>query len=344
MLLLVPAGQALLIAGMLAARRAGQPANRRLALLLLVLAGLLVPYIIGYAGFYDRYPWLSYAPFAVPLAVGPLFYAYLRALAAGERVAAWHWIAPVVQFLNQALVFPWPLATKNWFDSEIQAPLISPVAQAALIVSLAGYGIASLRLVRHYRSRAGNGSAAARRIGRLQMLLTILAVLIIARTGLTIYDQLITTDYFDRFPYYVLLALLTAWLAIEGWRHADDPFPPPAPERDWRALGEEWVGRLDAEQWWRDPELSLDELARRLGTNSSHASRALNAAGGGFAEIVASRRAEEVARRLDNGDQGDLLTIALEAGFGSKASFNRAFRQRFAMSPSDYRRRLNGRI
>ena len=37
------------------------------------------------------------------------------------------------------------------------------------------------------------------------------------------------------------------------------------------------------------------------------------------------------------GDGGDLLHIALESGFGSKASFNRAFRARFGMTPSAYR-------
>ncbi len=35
---------------------------------------------------------------------------------------------------------------------------------------------------------------------------------------------------------------------------------------------------------------------------------------------------------------GDLLTMALACGFGSKASFNRAFRQRYGMAPTQFRR------
>jgi hypothetical protein len=38
-------------------------AQRSLGTLLIVLCGVLTPFTIGYAGFYDRWPWLSFAPF-----------------------------------------------------------------------------------------------------------------------------------------------------------------------------------------------------------------------------------------------------------------------------------------
>jgi len=38
-------------------------ANRLLALLLTVVALRVLPYIIGFAGFCDAYPWLSYLPY-----------------------------------------------------------------------------------------------------------------------------------------------------------------------------------------------------------------------------------------------------------------------------------------
>ena len=43
---------------------------------------------------------------------------------------------------------------------------------------------------------------------------------------------------------------------------------------------------------------------------------------------------------IDAGRDDDLLDLALEAGFSSKASFNRAFRSAMGVTPSDYRRRL----
>ena len=47
-----------------------------------------------------------------------------------------------------------------------------------------------------------------------------------------------------------------------------------------------------------------------------------------------------VARSLEAGSDTMLLDLALEAGFASKATFNRAFMQRYGMSPSTYRARL----
>ncbi|MFN5778968.1 MAG: helix-turn-helix domain-containing protein, partial [Novosphingobium sp.] len=106
--------------------------------------------------------------------------------------------------------------------------------------------------------------------------------------------------------------------------------------------GREWAARVQAEGWARDPELTLARLARRLGTNTGYLSRAINqGAGSNFASFVAGLRAEAVAERLRAGDPADLLTIALEEGFGSKASFNRAFTAALGEAPSAYRRRVS---
>jgi AraC-like DNA-binding protein len=58
-----------------------------------------------------------------------------------------------------------------------------------------------------------------------------------------------------------------------------------------------------------------------------------------FSKFVNQRRVEAVKRRLeDETDARDLMTIALEAGFNSKASFNRAFGEIAGMTPSAFRR------
>lgn len=60
--------------------------------------------------------------------------------------------------------------------------------------------------------------------------------------------------------------------------------------------------------------------------------------------MLARLRAEAVAARLAAGEPGELLALAFDAGFGSKASFNRAFRARFGMTPSEYRARIKSPI
>ncbi len=90
-----------------------------------------------------------------------------------------------------------------------------------------------------------------------------------------------------------------------------------------------------------DPDLSLATLARRLGTNTHHLSRALNEGLGlNFSSFIGRLRSETVATALRADDRRDLLDLALEAGFSSKASFNRSFFATFATTPSAYRRAL----
>jgi AraC-like DNA-binding protein len=149
---------------------------------------------------------------------------------------------------------------------------------------------------------------------------------------------------------YLAMAAAALYLGVEGWRHGALAFPHPADltlaptpgPRDWAALGRDWAERVQAEGWARDPDLTLARLARRLGTNTGYLSRAINTGlGSNFASFIAGRRAEAVAARLRSGDDADLLTIALEEGFGSKASFNRAFIVALGEAPSAYRRRVS---
>jgi hypothetical protein len=53
-----------------------------------------MPYVIGYAGFYDAYPWLSFAPFDLGLATGPLLYLYVRRLAMPALPPRWELAFP----------------------------------------------------------------------------------------------------------------------------------------------------------------------------------------------------------------------------------------------------------
>ena len=80
--LLVGALYGLMFAAMLWWGRHNRLANRFLALLLIVIAMRMFPYIIGYAGYYDAYPWLSFLPYDASLAFGPLLYFYVRTLSA----------------------------------------------------------------------------------------------------------------------------------------------------------------------------------------------------------------------------------------------------------------------
>ncbi len=317
-------------------------ARRSLGALLIVLCGILTPFAIGYAGFYDRWPWLSFAPFAVPLAMGPLLYAHLNALIFDRPIPRWHAALPVVQFAYQAVAFCLPLDLRGAFDREVQRPWLDPILAALLLASMIGYAVAGLRALRRHRGwlLARRSDLAAAR--RAQAVLVAYAAIVTARTGYLIADALIAPlSYLDMFGFYVVLAVVGNYLAIEGWRQADARLQPIVEPiaRDWQPVAAEWMDRIEDHGWWRDPDLDLAELARKLGTNTAYLSRGLNEGLGlGFAEAINGLRVEQVAAQLQDGSDSDILTLAINAGFGSKATFNRVFKDRFGITPSAYRR------
>ena len=142
------------------------------------------------------------------------------------------------------------------------------------------------------------------------------------------------------FGFYALLAIIGNYLAIEGWRQAGTRVQPIVEgTRDWPGIAAGWMDRVAQERWWCDPTLDLAGLARRLGTNTAYLSRGLNEGLGlGFADAINGLRLDDAAARLRRPGSDDILDIALASGFGSKATFNRVFKDRFGQTPSAYRR------
>lgn len=352
--LLICAMQGVLLSILLWRAQANRPANRWLALLILAFVALTTPYIIGYAGFYDKWPWLSFAPFPLTLAFGPLLYLYTVTLveAPPSRILP-HFVPVAVQFLAYALVFPLPLPVKDRWNDAMHEPFIDPAFDIASLVSIALYGAAAYRRYHAYRQWLDENRTDSVDFDPFWIRNFLIALLTTGAiwAGFVIAKWIDPSrDYFDQFPLYVGYSLLVLYLGIVGWRHAETRFPralpasepeprAPAPLRDWAAQGEAWIGRIEAEELWRDPALTLASLARVLGTNTTYLSRALGAASGeNFNAVVNRRRVAAVQALLAvPGEERDLLVIAFDAGFNSKASFNRAFQDFVGMSPSAWR-------
>ncbi|MVZ96142.1 helix-turn-helix domain-containing protein [Sphingorhabdus sp. IMCC26285] len=356
--LLLCAGQGLVLAFLLLCARRNKTANRFLALLITAVAALITPYIIGYAGFYDKWPWLSFAPFSYTLAFGPLIYFYALSLMDRLPTRRWpHFLPVLFQFLADAIVFPLPLATKNWWDGFAHAPVISPMLEFATLISMAAYGIAALRRYRLYRqwladNRTDGVDFDPSWIRNFLIALALVALIWLGFMAANLINP--ARNYFDQFLLYVVFSLLVIYLGIAGWRHGETPFPAfrmepekpgrsdvekPVMERDWTGRGKNWLREIDEAEYWRDPELTLTSLARRLGTNTAYLSRALNeSARENFNAIINRRRVAAIQQWLSSPDEArDLMTLAFEAGFSSKASFNRAFADFAGMSPSAWR-------
>jgi AraC family transcriptional regulator len=88
----------------------------------------------------------------------------------------------------------------------------------------------------------------------------------------------------------------------------------------------------------REP-IALEDVASRSGVSPYHLTRAFDAeTGHSLMRYVRVRRLSEAARELSRGAP-DILTVALDAGYGSHEAFTRAFRDQFGLTPEQLRGR-----
>ena len=102
---------------------------------------------------------------------------------------------------------------------------------------------------------------------------------------------------------------------------------------------EKLLDYIENEKPYLDPELSLQELADQVGEKRYFLSIVINQKHNmNFFEFINLYRIETVKTMMANPENKDLKLIhmALDAGFNSKASFYRIFKQMTNMTPSNF--------
>jgi AraC-like DNA-binding protein len=101
---------------------------------------------------------------------------------------------------------------------------------------------------------------------------------------------------------------------------------------------------MKEEKLYQEPELTLADLAKKLQTNSSVLSRVINQCFMlNFNDYINKYRVEDVIAKMSNPKFSNqtLLSIAFDAGFNSKSTFNRAFLKFKETTPRYYYQTLN---
>jgi AraC-like DNA-binding protein len=92
-----------------------------------------------------------------------------------------------------------------------------------------------------------------------------------------------------------------------------------------------------------NPELNLSQLSAELGISSHFLSQVINEKFGlNFFDFINRYRVEEFKERTSHPKYSNfsLLGIALDCGFNSKSAFNRIFKQKTGLTPSQYKKTL----
>jgi AraC-like DNA-binding protein len=146
----------------------------------------------------------------------------------------------------------------------------------------------------------------------------------------------------------IILVVLAFCAALFQMRQAD-LFGPTAPLQKNNlpkaqpddGLSEKLLAHMAREMAHRDETLSIAKLAQQLGEQEYRLRRTINQQLGhrNFTSFLNGYRLAEVKAALSDPTQKDvpIITIALDAGFGSLGPFNRAFREAEGMTPSAFR-------
>ena len=97
-------------------------------------------------------------------------------------------------------------------------------------------------------------------------------------------------------------------------------------------------------QMFRQPQLTIHQLAAAIGLPSRIVSRILNTEFGvNFSEFVNSRRinAACAALRNDPEERRSLIDVAMDSGFNSKSTFNAVFKMMREQTPTEYRKSVS---
>jgi len=106
-------------------------------------------------------------------------------------------------------------------------------------------------------------------------------------------------------------------------------------------LAQRVLAEMAGRKLWRRDGMGIADFARELGTQEYRLRRAINHRLGfrNFNDFLHHYRLREASGRLRDPAELHLpvLTIALDCGYGSIGPFNRAFKSRFGVTPTQYR-------
>ncbi|HEX9951594.1 MAG TPA: helix-turn-helix domain-containing protein [Rubricoccaceae bacterium] len=345
--------------GLLVRRAGDRRAQVWLGALLLLTAATFGNSLLCEVGVCSAYEQLYFLPLDFSLAIGPLVYLYVRervrpGLAARDAV---HAVLPLAQVAFWASVGFRSVAFKAWLWQAVVSPVLGPATGVLFVVVSGGYVWAALRLVRPAPNAPEWARARARWLGRF---LRTAAVLFIVLTAYEVADAVLgfgagINPYnwpWYAFPKHVAYVGVLVTFALHGWDqlHPARWMPPaPAPRVATYGLTADALAAearrvraaVEAERPYRNPDLTLGLLADALGMPDKTLSYVLNEGlGTAYAPYINGLRVADARQALADPAKAHLsvLAVGLEAGFSSKATFNRAFKAATGQTPSEVRR------
>lgn len=115
---------------------------------------------------------------------------------------------------------------------------------------------------------------------------------------------------------------------------------PEVPEKN--PLYKKIVEYVEGSKAYLNPDFSLDDLCRAIGSNRTYVSSELNTTSARFNSFINGYRVKEAIRLFTEQPQLDIEDILEMSGFNAKTTFYTVFKDATGMSPAAFRKSLQG--
>lgn len=351
-------------------RRKKSSADLWLAALLFFFCSSLITPLIGFANVYDANQWLTYFPFALAYSYGVAVYFYVLSLTNSERAFDTRDLllfAPsAIYVVFRLALFVQSLQFKDWFNERFYVPFFAPF----LFITEFAWNLIFLVLsLKHYRKYLAwldenYSDTEPIKFDWLGNFLYVFTFVFILGGVFDFVDSFVfNLSYVQYFYFQSILAVATYYLAVAGYLRSEAvvlKFEPdaviaanetakvsaetsapktPIADGELERLKTNLRNLMSEEKPYLESQLTLADLARRAGLSATVLSYVVNQGfGRNFNDFVNEYRVGEIKEKLQNGTAKNLnlLGIALDCGFNSKATFNRAFKKITGISPKEF--------
>lgn len=337
------------------------------------LGGLYIcPFMLGYGGWYSVKSYrefLFFVPFQQLFLLGPVFFFYIKSLLTNNLKLAQkdiiHFLPAIAYLMYSLIVFVVDkfIVDEFYFYADGRDKDLDFWYQMAGLISMLFYLFMSLRYYLRYRKLSLQEVSFADEIAfKWVKHFTIAFGLILVLRVLFFILNPEWGEFGRKYWYYLCFSILLLYISITGYSntikagiklntialagfapvgHNENDSTNNASEE---ALAlREWKDKItylfESEGVYKNPSLTLTDIASLLNTNRNVVSKAINQEiNMNFNDFVNKKRIEAVIEKLKNGEHAHntLLGIALDCGFNSKTTFNRAFKKYADTTPKQF--------
>lgn len=358
-----------------AVKRGNHSANRWLAVFFLISASLLLQAVFEYNGFYNKHPALLEVFTPLLFLWGTTYYFYIRTLIETAPKRSWidilHGVPTLLCFFFYCPLYWSAESEKLHYLRRLMndQPTGYDEAMGLSLLHFIIYLACSFRFVNDHQKRVANYFSGDLRKRNLSWLLALnYALLFIWLLWANFHLNEIFPSYVPALPlirdltpiFLIIILFSLGYYAV----NQNAIFPPeitlntinePADVRneneqidatvaaEKKELVQKVVEVMSDQKHYRNPDLTLPELANHLNVSTNILSDVINKGiGENFYDFVNRHRVEECKTLLVDSSYEHYTTLGIgfEAGFNSKSTFHKAFKSLTGQSPARYRKEM----